>query len=169
MIGAKAGQSVVFLGAADTALAAEVGRVTGLNGRTLVVDEGRAVRVEIERAAARAGALLEFHDAPVTRTLDEPAGTFDLAVLTTANWAVLAPEARHVTIGNAFALVRPGGRLIGVLTAGRRPRFGRPPHVPREIVDDALARFTAAGSRAVRCLADVPGTAYVEGVRPRAT
>ena len=67
MVGAKAGQSVVVLGA-DGPLAAAIGLVTGLNGRTVVVDG--AFRTTVPgvfacgdvtgyvgpRAAARAGA-----------------------------------------------------------------------------------------------------------------
>ena len=37
----------------------------------------------------------------------------------------------------------------------------------REILDEAVALFTAAGSRAVRVLGEAEGTVYVEGVRPR--
>ena len=45
MIGAKAGSTVIVVGASEPALAAEVALVTGLNGRTLaVVPDARTSR-----------------------------------------------------------------------------------------------------------------------------
>jgi hypothetical protein len=169
MVGAKAGQAVVFLGTADVELAAEVGRTTGLNGRTVVVADGATARVEVERAAANAGALVEFVQAPVVRAAAEPAGAFDLAVIAMAGWALAGRDARRDVVTRAFGLVRPGGRIVAVLSSGRRRRFGAAPLVDRAVVDETLALLTEAGSRAVRTLADMPGTTYAEGVRPRAT
>ena len=38
-----------------------------------------------------------------------------------------------------------------------------------ELVGEALSLLTAAGSRAVRLLGEVPGTTYLEAVKPRVT
>ncbi len=167
MLGAKAGQSVAFLGAANPDLAAEIARVTGLNGRTFVAAKREASRRAVEAAAARLGTLVEVADAQPT-SVPEPSDVFDVAAITTT-WLELPLEARAGTIGEAFRLVRPGGRIIVVLSGGRRRWPGGPRAVPRELVGEALSLLTAAGSRAVRLLGEVPGTTYLEAVKPRVT
>jgi hypothetical protein len=63
MIGVQAGERVLFLGRSHPALAAELARVTGLNGQVLVVAP-TALQPQFEAAAASAGALIELstHD-----------------------------------------------------------------------------------------------------------
>lgn len=169
MLGVKAGQTAVFLGAGDADLAAEIARITGLNGRTLLVDQGEPARRKVDAAAGRAGALVEFADAPVTSVADEGRDTFDLAAITMDRWSHLAADERRRCVGEAFRLVRPGGRIVIVLRAGKGGWLGKAKTVPRELADEALALLTAAGSRAVRVLGELPGTTYVEGVKPRPT
>ena len=80
MIGAKAGSSVLVIGASDLELAAEVAAVTGLNGRTLLVDPDPAVAAKAEAAGGKAGGLIEFQRAPLAM-LPIDAETFDVVVL----------------------------------------------------------------------------------------
>ena len=163
MLGIKSGQRVICLGAADPGLAAEAARITGLNGRTVVAELEEAARSRIEHAAAQVGALVEL----AGRTEGtEPPDAYDLVAITTA-WSALQPGARRARVIEAFRLVRPGGRVVLVVSAGAKPRFGGARPVPREILDEALALFSAAGSRAARVLGEAAGTAYVEGVKPQ--
>jgi len=167
MLGAKPGQRVVFLGANEPGVAAEIARVTGLNGHTIVADTGDAARGRVEEAAARVGALIEVHDTDPSGVPESP-GTFDLAAVTTA-WLDLDGPTRAAIVAEASRLVRPGGRMVVMIAGGRKPVFGKPPNVPRELADEAVSLLAAAGARATRVLAEVPGATYVEGVKPRIT
>lgn len=165
MVGARAGDRVAVLGAPGTsgaALAAELGTVTGLNGRTVVVDTGSEPRDQVEAAAAKAGTLVEFTWAPVTMVpLDSE--SFDVVVIH-GQLADLAGQNRIACCGEALRLiVRPKGRVV-VIEGLRRPGlFGllpsRRPGLPAPDVRDAL---TAAGASAVRQLAEVDSICYWE-------
>jgi SAM-dependent methyltransferase len=167
MLGAKAGQQVVFLDAADPGLAAEVARITGLNGRTLVAVRDTEARRTVESAAAEAGVLVELTDAGQA-TEREATGAYDLAVIT-ADWIELRSDQRRKLVDEAFRVARPGGRIVLVLSAGKPAWPVRARPVPRERADEARSMLTGAGCRAVRVLGEVPGTTYVEGVKPRTT
>jgi hypothetical protein len=65
MVGPRAADAVLFLGASDPAIAAEIGTVTRLNGRTVVLAEQGDAEAPVERAAEQAGALVEFVTAPL--------------------------------------------------------------------------------------------------------
>ncbi|HEX5216287.1 MAG TPA: methyltransferase domain-containing protein [Vicinamibacterales bacterium] len=157
MVGAKAGQSVVVLGA-DGPLAAAIGLVTGLNGRTVVVDATEGAAARVQAAADNAGALLEFvRAAPDVTTLD--AATFDVAVLR-ASLASRGADERATIISEAFRVTRDGGRVVVIEGAKRGPVFGG--REPRLDSDHIQALLTAAGGRAVRQLADVDHVVYVE-------
>ena len=161
MIGAKAGSQVLVLGADDPALAGEVALVTGLNGRTLVVDPDVAAEKRIETAAGQAGALIEFTRAPRTM-LPLDSDTFDVVVL--PGLAALSPEERVMTVGEGLRVARPGGRVVIVAREKRPGVFGvLAPKVPLIGAATATELLSSAGARAVRRLAVQEGTAYYEG------
>jgi SAM-dependent methyltransferase len=162
MVGAKAGQNVLVLGAGDAQLAAEIALVTGLNGRTAIVVKDAAARTAADARAAEAGALLEIDIAPAP-ALVSPETTYDIVLLHdalgTANDAAIVQQ--------SHALLRPGGRLVAIEGASREPRgwqlfrariAGRSPADVRALLD-------AAGFRATRVLAEAHGASYVEGVK----
>jgi len=60
MVAARPGDEAVVVGADAAGLAAELARVTGLNGCTRVIDVDADARAAVERAAANAGSLVEF-------------------------------------------------------------------------------------------------------------
>jgi ubiquinone/menaquinone biosynthesis C-methylase UbiE len=157
MVGAKAGQSVVVLGA-DGPLAAAIGLVTGLNGRTVVVDGAEGAAARVQAAADNAGALLEFVSAaPAATTFD--AATFDVAVVRTGLAARGADERTRIMI-EAFRVTREGGRVVVIEGAKRASLFGgREPRLDSDQIQMLLA---AAGGRAVRELADAENVLYVE-------
>ena len=166
MIGAKSGSRVLVVGAGDAAIAAEVALVAGLNGHVLVVDRVAGAAARVDAAAAKAGALVEFQDAPVTMLPLDP-DSFDIVVLN-RRYAEMSDEDRANVVGETMRVTRPGGRLI-VIEATPRPGLfraapSRAPTVTPEAIRDAVAR---AGWRASRVLADVDGVAYIEAVKPR--
>jgi ubiquinone/menaquinone biosynthesis C-methylase UbiE len=161
MIGAKPGDRLVVAGAHDPDLAAELALVTGLNGQTTVYDDRKGAREEIEAAAARAGALVEFVESGVSRA-PLGAGSQDVFVLARPI-ASLSPDDRVAALSEAMRVLRPGGRVI-VLDGGRRMGLlgkfqPRPPQVATAEVLDLL---TIAGAKAQRQLAEVDGIAYYE-------
>jgi len=167
MIGAKPGQTVLVMGSADTELAAEVAKVTGLNGRTVVADQGADARRRVEAAAAAVGTLIEFEDAAAGALPFEP-DVFDVVAIV-VDWVALGEADRHRTAAEACRVARPGGRVLILIRAPRSRLLGRvrTPVVPAGAADHACAWLTAAGSNAVRLLAEADGVAYVEGVKPR--
>lgn len=168
MVGARAGDQVLVLGAADASLAAEIATITGLNGRTIVVDVGADARKRIETAAAKAGVLVEFEWAPVTM-LPLNAGEFDIVVIN-RQLAQHNGRNRVALCEEAVRVARPRGRVV-VIEGLRRPGlFGlfptRQPGLPE---DECRAALTAAGARATRVLADVDGVIFLETLKPDAT
>ena len=166
MIGAKSGSRVLVIGAGDAAIAAELALVAGLNGHVLVIDRAAGAAARVDAAAAKAGALVEFQDAPVTMLPLDPDG-FDIVVLN-RRYAEMTDEDRANAVGETMRVARPGGRLI-VIEATPRPGLfravpARAPTVTPEAIREAVAR---AGWRASRVLADVDGVAYIEAVKPR--
>ena len=156
MIGAKAGDRVLVVGASDPDLAAEVALVTGLNGTTVVTDADERARERVEAAARKAGALVEF--APLDNaSLPVPEGSQDVVVIASAS------SSTSVALDQAVRVLRPAGRIIiveGNLSAGRL--FRSRAASERRPADAVLADLERAGTRARRQLADVDGVAYYE-------
>jgi SAM-dependent methyltransferase len=158
MIGARAGDRVLFVGAGAPALAAEVARVTGLTGRTLVLDSADGARARVDRAAADAGTLVEFEDASPTM-LPIDADAFDITVIVGGRGSA---DAIHRTTFEACRVLRPGGRIVITWPIGRGGLFsGASPAPP--LVDI----LQEAGAIAARHLADADGVAYYEGRKGR--
>jgi ubiquinone/menaquinone biosynthesis C-methylase UbiE len=163
MIGVKAGDRVLVLGAQDGALAAEVARVTGLNGRTLVVDPDSDAAARLEARAADAGSLVEFERAPLAM-LPLDAGSFDIVVMNSPLGEVPHGH-RTIMFGEARRVLRSGGRVVSFERGPRPGLFGliprsAPPVLGREAM---IALLEQTGFRAVRLLADRDGVAYYEG------
>ena len=161
MIGAKAGDRVVIAGADDADLAAEVARITGLNGQTTVVDPREDARAIVETAAANAGALVEFEAAPFGR-LGIETGDRDVVVVQTP-LAAASESDRSALLLEALRILRPGGRIIVI--DGTRPAGlfaalkSKSPRLASLVV---LNLLQTTGARAYRQLADTDGVAYYE-------
>jgi ubiquinone/menaquinone biosynthesis C-methylase UbiE len=160
MIGAKAGDQVLVVGASDPELAAEVALVTGLNGTTMICDPDVDARTRTETAAGEAGALVEFAAAGPT-SLPVPDASQDVVVLMNSAEAVAQADPTLV-LAHALRVLRSGGRVIVV--DGVRPsgffRSGRT--MTRGPADAILGRLEQAGTKARRQLADVDGVSYYE-------
>ena len=163
MVGVKSGDEVVVVGATDADLAAQLARVTGLNGQTMVVDRLEA-RGPVDAAATRAGALVEFSDGSPT-SLPLAAGSNDVVVITVGLGALTADE-RARTMNEAMRVLRPGGRTI-VIEGIKSPREAAGTERPAIDDGEVLALLTAAGGRAVRTLATAGGRTYYESRKAR--
>jgi ArsR family transcriptional regulator len=166
MVGAKPGLQVLVLGAGDGKVAAAIAQVTGLNGRTLVIDPSGDAQAAVERAAAEAGALVEFQQAAPDRLPDDLGG-FDIVVLH-QRLSVAGNDPAPV-IAEAVRVLRPGGRVVvieGAMQTGWRDRLKAPRQA--KIQGDVIERLlTTAGLRASRLLAETDGVTYAEGAKPR--
>ena len=160
MIGARPGQQLLMVGAADPGLSAAIAGVTGLNGRTLVVDPAPGAQGAIERAAADAGTLVEFEPRPPAASPGQV--EFDIVVL--SQTLGLSGQSPATQMAEASRALREGGRIIviqrgkpgGILAAFRGEGTTA---LTGETIRDLL---TSAGFRAARVLAHVAGMIYVE-------
>ena len=160
MIGAKAGDAALILGADDADLCAEVARVTGLNGRTAVIDPSPGSAGRLEAAGGRAGGLVEAVIAPLDRPAD---GTdFDIAVVATPLAARAAAD-RPAIVRAALASLRPGGRLVVIDGVRKSGMLGvRRSGSPRLPEPEMRALLQSAGAQAIRPLATVDEITYWE-------
>ena len=159
MIGAKAGDQVLVIGASDPKLAAEVAVVTGLNGTTTVTDPDEMARARVEAAARDAGSLVEFAAALPT-SLPSPSQSQDVVVLMNTAPAVARLEPMLV-LEHVLGALRPGGRIV-IVDGTRATGLFKSGTGPRLAPDVMLARLERAGTKARRQLADVDGVSYYE-------
>ncbi len=166
MIGARAGDEVLVLGADDGALPAELARVTGLNGRTIVLDPEAGAERVVERAAQRAGTLVEFVAGPVL-AVDSPADRFHIVVVN-ALLGRLADTDRAACLAEMRRVLVPGGRLVVVEGGVRHGLIGTLMHRSALAAAAVQGLLESAGYRAARAVGELGGTAYYEGRKPRA-
>lgn len=165
MIGAKAGDRVLFVGRLDPALTGEVARTTGLNGQTLA--GGRPDdRARIEAGAAAAGALVDFVDVAAGDRSPVPHGLTEIDVVVfTADLAALELDARMEAVRDSLKALRPGGRLILIDGPSKKPLFGGgSPAMPADVVVPLL---TSVGAQAARALGVADGVTYYEARKTR--
>jgi ubiquinone/menaquinone biosynthesis C-methylase UbiE len=166
MVGARAGDRVLMIGADDADLAAHVALVTGLSGDVQLADHTPGAAARVEAAVRRVGALVEFTEAPPSKLPFDPA-TFD-AVVINQRLSVIPESDRLAAATEAIRVARPGGRIV-VIEAGPQEGFFARFSKPRTVMPaaDVQAILTAAGCRATRVLAEAGGAVYVEGLVPR--
>jgi len=168
MVGVKPGGVAVVFGAGDGALAAELAGITGLNGRTLVVDPDAAAEARVEKAAASAGRLVEFARTRLA-SIGDAASDADVAVIN----CQLGAQGRAASeiVSEAVRILRAGGRVI-VIEGWRRKGlfgFGRSSG-PEPMASDAVCALLAeAGLRATRVLGEERGVSYIEGIKSGTT
>ena len=164
MIGARAGDRVLLAGRPDPVVVAELARVTGLSGQTLIaVDTSSKARYDA--AAADAGILVESVDVVAgTARLPGTGGDHDVVVLH-FDLAPLDDTARQLVVADAFAALRPGGRVIVLEGRPQTGWFGsRPATVEAGVV---LGVLEQAGGLAVRALGMAADVWYFEARKPR--
>jgi len=166
MLGVKGSDRVLFCGAGEPALAGAVGVITSLNGQTTVVDRRTGADTQVAAAAAAAGGLVDFEDAPLT-LLPFDTDHWDVAVIVD-DLRALEGEAAQA-LSEAIRVVRPGGRIVLLNRVSRPGLFGlvRGAEASAEPAEKIVATLTAAGLRAARLLAEVEGVRYFEAVKAR--
>jgi ubiquinone/menaquinone biosynthesis C-methylase UbiE len=146
MSGVRIGERVLQVGVGDGALLAALAAKVGMSGRACGIDEDAAAVARADRAAAKGGVLVELeHAAPGPFPYDP--GAFDVVVFSGVGASgVTSPPA----CGEAARVLRPGGRCLVILKAGRAS-------------DEIVALLRQSGFRAARLLAEREGQAFVEG------
>jgi ubiquinone/menaquinone biosynthesis C-methylase UbiE len=168
MIGVKMGDRLVQIGCADGVRLAAIASKVGLSGRAAAVVGDPQIAARVEKAASRAGVLVEVDVAPPT-TLPMDAGAFDVVIIddSAALFSEMTPDERSATVREAARVLRAGGR---VMVIGSAPRGGLGAMLSRAPVvtsADPSAALQANGFRAVRVLAERDGLIFFEGLKPR--
>src|SRR6187399_1399793 len=122
MVGVRPGDRVLVAGKPEPELPAQLARLTGLNGQTVVVNQPADRRVAIEKAAATEGVLVEFADAPPTE-LPADDGVVDIVVLA-LHLSHTDPSAWRALLAEGFRSLRPGGRFLVIAGTRRTGLFG---------------------------------------------
>ena len=168
MTGVKMGDRLVQVSCGNAARLAAVASKVGLSGRAVAVVGDARTGQQIEKAASRAGVLVEVIVCPPTRLpLDN--GEFDLAIIddTGAAFTSMSPDDRGALVRETVRVLRPGGRVMIVGTtpatgvAAALARSTTPPSI------DPTAALQADGFKTVRLLAERQGLIFYEGLKPR--
>jgi ubiquinone/menaquinone biosynthesis C-methylase UbiE len=169
MLDVRLGDRVAQIGCAHGGrLAALAGKV-GLSGRAVAVVPDEASAERARKGAEQGGVLVEIETGTPTSLPLEDAG-FDLAVIDdTAGLLSTAPPAtRAGTLKEVLRILRPGGRVMVVATAGRGGLASLFAGQPTRSVDPE-PWLESDGFRAVRRLAEREHLIFVEGLKPRST
>jgi ubiquinone/menaquinone biosynthesis C-methylase UbiE len=168
MSGVKMGDRMLQIGCGDAAQLAAVASKIGLSGRAtaVVADAGTGARVE--KAASKAGVLIEVLVAP-PNDLPVEENAFDLAIIddTAAQFTDLNAEQRGAVVRETVRVLRPGGR---VMVIGSTPRGGLGAALSRTHAGhsaDPTAALQSDGYRTVRLLAERDGLIFYEGMKAR--
>lgn len=168
MTGVKMGDRLVQVGCADAARLAAIAGKVGLSGRAAAVVSDQETGTRIEKAAARAGVLVEVTVAPPTRVPVED-NAFDLAIIDDTGTAFtnMSDADRSTTVRETVRVLRPGGR---VMVIGSTPRTGLGAALSKQAPPsaDPTPALQANGYRTVRVLAERDGCIFYEGMKPRA-
>jgi ubiquinone/menaquinone biosynthesis C-methylase UbiE len=167
MAAVKLGDRFLSVGVGDPALVGLLSAKAGVSGTACAVDADEAAVAKAAAAIERDGALAE-----VTRALwglwPYGDGSFDVALIRDL-LPTLAPDERMRTLWEVVRVLRPGGRALVIEPA---PRGGFGAMLSRQTMNaDYLAAggpvqaLKDAGFAAVRVLAEVDGTSYVEGIK----
>lgn len=163
MIGARPGDRVLLAGRPEPIVVAELARITGLTGETLLA-VAPAAKPPYDAAAGEAGTLVEIAEAPDDARLPATAGPHDVAVLH-FDLATLDDASRQLLAGDAFSAVRPGGRVV--IIEGRRPGRWFSGHTAALPADAVIALLEGAGGLAARHIGGEDGLSYFEARKTR--
>jgi SAM-dependent methyltransferase len=167
MAAVRLGDRFLSVGVRDPALVAILSAKAGLTGTACAVDADETAVAKAAAAIERDGALADVRRAPwgIWPYSD---GSFDVALIRNL-LHTLPPGDRLRTLWEVVRVLRPGGRAIVIEPA---PRGGFGAMLSRQTMD---AEYVAAGGpvralkdagfAAVRLLAEVGGTVYVEGIK----
>lgn len=169
MAGVQMGDRVVQIGCANAPQLAAIASKVGLSGRAVAVVPDSGAGAEIEKAAMRAGVLIEVTVSPLVRLPVEDGG-FDVAVIddTGVSFTQSAPADQHALIRETLRVLRPAGRLMIIGAIARTGLSAALRRGPALVSTDPTPTLQADGYRAVRVLAERDGLIFYEGMKPRA-
>ena len=166
MAGLKLGSRVLQV-AGDGELIAAMAAAVGLSGRACALVPAPGDAAVFERAAARAGVLIEIEVAPST-ALPYESDAFDVVTFKDALGA-MRPNQRVPSLQEAARVLRVGGRCLVIeqsVRGGLGALFSRRNIDRQYAAGGAVAALKAEGFRGVRVLSDRDGLRFIEGTRP---
>jgi hypothetical protein len=152
MVDPRPADNVLFTSAAAAALAGACGAVTRLNGRTLVLVRNAGEVAAVEKAAEKAGGLIETVEHPGAGA---PPMTDAFQIVVAPDLASWPPDTWPGHFNRLAQLLAPGGRLIATAQATRVD------------ADRVVRALTSAGFVAARRLAEANRVEYFEARKPR--
>lgn len=169
MTGVKMGDRLVHIGCANAAQVAAVAGKVGLSGRAVAVVSDQATAAQLQRAALKAGVLIDTGVAPPD-TLPFEDATFDLAIIDDGAGLLgrMSPAGRAAAVREAARVLRPGGRLMVIGSTPRTGLGGLLSRAPATPPFDPTPTLQADVFRTVRTLAERDGYIFYEGLKPRA-
>jgi ubiquinone/menaquinone biosynthesis C-methylase UbiE len=171
MAGVKLGERLLQIGVDDATLTGQIAAKTGLSGSAahMVLSDDEAVRVN--RAAKKAGVLVEVRVGPLDR-LPFDDGSFDIVVVHSAHGQLASAggDERTASLREARRVLRAGGRLIAIepgTATGLRSMLHSAPGAQAgyEAAGGTTEALRTAGFAAVRDLGDREGLKFSEGLR----
>lgn len=169
MTGVKMGDRLLQVGCANAAQLAAVAANVGLSGRAAAVVADTATGAQVEKAASRAGVLVDVTVSALTK-LPVDDKDFDVAIIddTGAHFTHLPAADRGAIVRETLRVLRPGGR---VMVIGSTPLTGLAAKLsqrsPDALSTDPTPTLQADGYRTVRILAERDGLIFWEGMKPR--
>lgn len=166
MAGLKLGSRVLQLGGGNGRLIAALGGVVGLSGHACAAVQDGSQVAALNRAAARAGVLVEVK---VTRfaALPYEAAAFDVVVIKNVLGS-LRQNDRVFCLQETGRVLRPGGRCLVIeqsIRGGLGALFSQRQLDRQYAAGGARAALAAEGFAGVRILADRDGYCFTEGTR----
>ncbi|MGE0041688.1 MAG: class I SAM-dependent methyltransferase [Vicinamibacterales bacterium] len=163
MTGVRMGERFLQIGVDDRTLLAGLAAKVGLSGAAALAAPDDAQASRGQKAAARAGVLLDLKVGPLD-TLDFPDAAFDMVVVddTAGGFAARPDTTRGACLREALRVLRPGGRIELVEGVGGGFLRTAPTRPDGYHAEQSLA---AAGFRPVRALAEKDGFRFIEGLK----
>jgi hypothetical protein len=152
MVDPRPADAVLFTSAAAPGLAGACGAITRLNGRTLVIVRSKSEEAAVQKAAEKAGALIETVE---HAGAEVPAMSDAFQIVVAPDLATWPADQWPGHFNRVARLLAPGGRLIATAPAAR--------------LDSArvVSALTTAGLVAARRLAEADRVEYFEARKPR--
>jgi SAM-dependent methyltransferase len=168
MTGVRLGDRVAQIGCAHGGRLGAVAAKAGLTGRAVAIMPDDASAARARKGAEDAGVLVEIEVAPPTR-LPADANAFDLAVVDDTGGLLgsMRPEDRVASIRELLRILRPGGRVVVIGSAGRGGLGALFSRAATAVPFDPAPSLEADGFKTVRKLAEREGRTFVEGVKPK--
>jgi ubiquinone/menaquinone biosynthesis C-methylase UbiE len=168
MTGVKMGDRLVHVGCANPPQLAAVASRVGLSGRAVAVVGDAATAARLQRAASKAGVLVDTEVAPPS-ALPVEDSAFDLAIIDDGDgmFGRMSAADKAATVREVSRALRPGGRVMVIGSTRRAGLGGLLSRAPSAPPFDPSSVLQADVFRTVRTLAERDGYVFYEGLKPR--